>query len=109
MDVNQEFRGAHALIDSSAEEDRQNDSGKREQVEPAHGRGPQPGYLIAGLWTPAVSRFYLLSLPGVILAIFLGRRINQRMSSAKFLIYVHAGLILIGAVLLLQAFKRYRG
>ncbi len=67
------------------------------------------GYLIAGLWTPAVSRFYLLSLPGVILAIFLGRSINQRMSSAKFLIYVHAGLILIGAVLLLQAFKRYRG
>ena len=63
------------------------------------------GYLIAGLWTRDVTRFYLLSLPAVILASFLGRRMNQRMGAGKFLIYVHVGLILIGAVLLLQAFQ----
>ncbi len=61
------------------------------------------GYFIAGLWTKTVSHYFLLSLPGVILASFLGRSINRRMSSEKFLIYVHGGLILIGAVLLFQA------
>jgi uncharacterized membrane protein YfcA len=66
------------------------------------------GYFVAGLWTPAVSRFYLVSLPGVILASFLGRSINRRMHSARFLIYVHVGLVLIGAVLLLQAWRGYR-
>jgi hypothetical protein len=64
------------------------------------------GYLIAGLWTPAVTRFYLISLPGVILASFLGRSINRRMGAGRFLVYVHLGLVLIGAVLLLQAFRR---
>lgn len=62
------------------------------------------GYLATGLWNPTVTRYYLLSLPAVILAIFLGRMINHRLDAAKFLVYVHAGLVLIGAVLLIQAF-----
>src|ERR1700722_18675451 len=61
------------------------------------------GYWLAGLWTPTVTRFYLLSLPGVILASFLGRTINQRMSQGRFLMYIHAGLVLLGALLLVQA------
>jgi uncharacterized membrane protein YfcA len=61
------------------------------------------GYWVAGLWTPAVSRFYFWSLPGVVLATFLGRVVNHRMSAGQFLFYVHAGLIVIGAILLLQA------
>lgn len=61
------------------------------------------GYWIAGLWTPAVNRFYLLSLPGVFLGIFLGRVINRRMNARQFVVYVHAGLIVIGLVLLVQA------
>lgn len=61
------------------------------------------GYKLAGLWTPAVNRFYLLSLPFVILATFLGRRINRRMAAHQFLLYVHGGLIFVGIVLLLQA------
>jgi uncharacterized membrane protein YfcA len=61
------------------------------------------GYWIAGLWTPAVSRFYLLSLPGVLLGIFLGRWINRRLNARQFVLYVHAGLIAIGLVLLVQA------
>jgi uncharacterized protein len=60
------------------------------------------GYWIAGLWTPAVSRLYLLSLPGVLLAIFLGRRINQLVNSRQFLFIINVGLIVIGAILLLQ-------
>ena len=61
------------------------------------------GYHIAGLWTPTVNRFYLLSLPLVILATFLGRVINRRMDAGRFLLYVHGGLIVVGVVLLAQA------
>jgi uncharacterized membrane protein YfcA len=60
-------------------------------------------YWVAGLWTPAVNRFYVLSLPGVLLGIFLGRIVNRRMNARQFVLYVHAGLIAIGLVLLLQA------
>ena len=63
------------------------------------------GYRVAGLWTPAVNHFYLLSLPFVIVAIFVGRVANHRMDPRSFQRYVHAGLILIGVVLLSQAFR----
>jgi uncharacterized membrane protein YfcA len=63
------------------------------------------GYWVTGLWTPAVSRFYLWSLPGVVIAIFLGRMINRRISTHQFLLYIHIGLIVIGAILLLQALQ----
>ena len=63
------------------------------------------GYRIAGLWTPAVNRFYLLSLPFVVLATFLGRAMNRRMGVHRFLLYVHGGLIVVGIVLLLQAVR----
>ena len=61
------------------------------------------GYRLAGLWTPAVNRFYLLSLPLVVLATFAGRAMNRRMGAQRFLVYVHGGLIVIGIILLLQA------
>ena len=67
------------------------------------------GYRLAGLWTPAVNRFYLLSLPLVILATFLGRAINRRLDSHRFVRYVHIGLILVGIVLLLQAATGHAG
>jgi len=61
------------------------------------------GYRLAGLWTPSVSRFYLLSLPLVILATFLGRMINRLLDAHRFLRYVHGGLIVVGIALLVQA------
>jgi uncharacterized membrane protein YfcA len=61
------------------------------------------GYWIAGLWTPSVNRYYLLSLPAVLLAIPLGRVVNTRLESRRFLAVVHAGLLASGAGLLLQA------
>jgi uncharacterized membrane protein YfcA len=60
------------------------------------------GYWLAGLWTAEVTRYYLLSLPVVIAAVFLGRLINRKIPARRFLIYVHCGLILIGLILLLQ-------
>lgn len=61
------------------------------------------GYFFAGLWTPAVNRFYLLSLPAVIPAIFVGRILNRRLHPRYFLRVVHLGLIAIGIVLFVQA------
>ncbi len=61
------------------------------------------GYLLSGLWTPAVNRYYLLSLPFVISATFLGRMINRRIGADRFVLYVHGGLIAIGVILLSQA------
>ncbi len=64
------------------------------------------GYWFTGLWTPAVNRFYFASLPGVLIAIFLGRAINARIRSHRFLIAVHVSLIVIGTVLLTKALLR---
>lgn len=61
------------------------------------------GYLAAGLWTRAVTRLYLVSLPVTLLALFLGRIINRRLSGGGFLKYIYAGLACIGAILLAQA------
>ena len=63
------------------------------------------GYWLAGLWTPAVTRYYLWSAPAALVAIALGRAANRRMRAGVFLRWIHAGLILIGAVLLWQAVR----
>ena len=64
------------------------------------------GYWLAGLWTAAVTRYYLWSLPLALAAILLGRAINRRMKGPSFLRYVHVGLLLVGAVLLIQSARR---
>jgi uncharacterized membrane protein YfcA len=61
------------------------------------------GYWAAGLWTPSVSRYYLLSLPTALLAIVLGRVINRHVDARRFFVYVHAGLVASGVGLVLQA------
>lgn len=61
------------------------------------------GYGLAGLWTTTVMRYFLLALPGVLIAIFLGRIVNRRMHGPQFLVYLHVGLIIVGGILLLQA------
>jgi uncharacterized protein len=61
------------------------------------------GYLRAGLWTPVVTHDYLLCLPVMLPAVFLGRVINHRLSAAEFSRYVYLGLAAIGAGLLLQS------
>lgn len=61
------------------------------------------GYWAAGLWTPAVTRLYLVSLPGILIATLLGRAINRRTPPGRFLLLIHCGLILIGLVLLVQS------
>ena len=62
------------------------------------------GYAALGLWGRTVSRYFLLSLPGVLLAIFLGRLINHRLRGDGFFRAVYAGLIVTGLALIWQAY-----
>ncbi len=64
------------------------------------------GYWLAGLWVPVVTHYYLLSLVLVLPAILLGRLINHRLRGDAFLKYVHVGLVLIGAALLVQTIHK---
>ena len=61
------------------------------------------GYWAAGLWTSSVNRYYLRSLPAVLLAIVVGRWTSRRLDGRRFLVYVQAGLLAIGVGLLVQA------
>ena len=63
------------------------------------------GYWLTGLWVPAVTHYFLLSLPVVAVAIILGREIHHRLKDRQFLVYVHVGLILVGVSLLVQAVR----
>jgi uncharacterized membrane protein YfcA len=64
------------------------------------------GYWATGLWTPTVTRYYVVSLPAVVLAIVLSRWINRRLYGARFLVYVHAILVAVGATLVVQSLIR---
>ena len=63
------------------------------------------GYWLAGLWVPAVTHYYLLSLPVLLPAIWLGRVVNHRLHGEAFLRYIYVGLAGIGAVLLVQSLR----
>jgi uncharacterized membrane protein YfcA len=63
------------------------------------------GYWLAGLWVPAVTHYYLISLPAALPAVFVGRLINHRLRGASFLIYVYLGLMCVGVLLLIQAIR----
>ena len=64
------------------------------------------GYWLTGLWTRAVTGYYLWSLPLVVAAVFLGRAINRSMTSHVFLRSIHIGLLVVGTVLLGQSVAR---
>jgi uncharacterized membrane protein YfcA len=61
------------------------------------------GYWLAGLWVPVVTHYYLLSLPVLLPAVWLGRVVNHRLHGDVFLKYVYAGLAVIGVVLLAES------
>lgn len=61
------------------------------------------GYWVEGLWVADVTRYYLLSLPVGLSAIFLGRKLNRRLAGRSFVFYIHIALLLVGLALLIQA------
>lgn len=58
------------------------------------------GYAVKGLMTVKVLEDFLLCLPAVVPAIYLGRYFNRRLKGVSFYRYVHWGLILIGLCLI---------
>ena len=59
--------------------------------------------MVIGLWGSTVTRYFVLSIPGVLAGILIGRFLNHRMRGDAFFRYVYLGLIVIGAVLIVQA------
>jgi uncharacterized membrane protein YfcA len=64
------------------------------------------GYWLAGLWISTVTHYYLLCLPVLLPAVWLGRVVNHRLHGDVFLRYVYVGLAGIGAVLLAESVRR---
>jgi hypothetical protein len=64
------------------------------------------GYWVAGLWVPVVTHYYLLCLPVLLPAVWLGRMVNHRLHGDVFLRYVYLGLAGIGVVLLAESVHR---
>lgn len=60
-------------------------------------------YWMKGLWTPSVTRYFLLSLPVVLIATLMGKVLHHRLSNGPFFRLVYLGLIGIGLVLLAQS------
>ncbi|MDM8519265.1 sulfite exporter TauE/SafE family protein [Anaerolineales bacterium HSG6] len=58
------------------------------------------GHGIQGLWTWQVFQLYLFSLPGILLAIFLGGKLNQRLDPEQFTRLLYMGIIVLGLFLL---------
>ena len=61
------------------------------------------GYWYQGLWNSTVSYYFLICIPVIIPAIFLGRYFNHKLKDGTFLNYIYIGLICIGIVLLSQS------
>ncbi len=64
------------------------------------------GYWVDNLLVWDVIRYFLLSLPVALTAIVLGRILNRRLKGRAFLLAVHAGLLCVGILLLLQSLWR---
>lgn len=64
------------------------------------------GYVVLGLYGAAIARYFVLSLPAVVIAVLLGRRINQRIKGQSFFRFVYVGLVVVGGVLIFQTMLR---
>ncbi len=62
------------------------------------------GHSLAGLITPQILQYFVLSLPLVCLAIYLGGRLHTSISHEHFTRYVNIALLLIGVILCVRAY-----
>ena len=60
------------------------------------------GHGLGGLWTPSVGWYFLLSLPLILLSIWIGNRLNRTIPQGHFDRYIHIILVLVGALLFIQ-------
>jgi uncharacterized protein len=64
------------------------------------------GYWLAGLWVHSVTRYYLFSVPVLLLATLSGRVLSRRLDARQFAVCIHVGLVIIGMILLAQSVWR---
>ena len=57
---------------------------------------------LAGLWTPRVIQLYVVSLPAVLLALWLGQRFTHRLAGPQFERLIYGGLVVLGAMLIVR-------
>jgi uncharacterized membrane protein YfcA len=60
------------------------------------------GHGMGGLWTPSVGWYFLLSLPLLLLSIWIGNRLNRTIPQGHFDRYIHFILVMVGALLFIQ-------
>lgn len=60
------------------------------------------GHGMGGLWTPSVGGYFLLSLPLILLSIWIGNRLNRTIPPGLFDRYIHILLIMVGTLLFIQ-------
>lgn len=60
------------------------------------------GHGIAGMWTGEVFRFYLYSLPAIVIGVVLGGLVNRKLTHDLFAKLVYGFLAAMGAVLLVR-------
>ncbi|MGH9521485.1 MAG: sulfite exporter TauE/SafE family protein [Terriglobales bacterium] len=65
------------------------------------------GYWVGGLLNLSVLRYFLVSLPAVLVAILVGTAINRRLDAQRFRASLNVVLVIVGIALLAQAV--YRG
>jgi hypothetical protein len=66
------------------------------------------GYWLAGLWKAEVTRYYLLSLPAVLVATLLGRAMNGRIEARSFFRLVNLAILLIAVMLIAESLPGVR-
>lgn len=62
------------------------------------------GYFYQHLINSLVIKYFLIALPAIIPAIFLGRYLNRKLKGDSFYKYIYGGLIFIGLVLIVNSF-----
>jgi uncharacterized membrane protein YfcA len=60
------------------------------------------GHGMGGLWTPSVGWYFLLSLPIILLSVWIGNRLNRSIPQGRFDRYIHILLVLVGVLLFIQ-------
>jgi uncharacterized membrane protein YfcA len=63
------------------------------------------GHSLAGLITPRIMHYFVLSLPLICVAIYLGGRLHTSISQARFTRYVNMALLLIGIFLCVRGLQ----
>ena len=61
-------------------------------------------HFLSGFWTKEVGIYYLASIPAVLLAMFLGNFIYQRIDALKFKRYVFCLIFFLGVLTLIEVF-----